>query len=109
VRNEFSVFESNLTQGYIYTINPPSIFSNYIGVYNTKILNRLQAIALRSYKNELKNLKMIGFDDYSDTSIIKLYKIIFKDVIIFSKNCILDEKDNYSIEEDYALIIHNNR
>jgi hypothetical protein len=30
IRNEFSVFESNLTQGYIYSINPPRIFAQYI-------------------------------------------------------------------------------
>eukprot|EP01080_Neovahlkampfia_damariscottae_P010460 gene10460-2982_t len=111
IRNEFSVFESNLPQGYIYTINPPRIFASEIGQKNVPVLNRLQMLAFKHLGiSEFKNLKGIGFDGFADSSGVSLLKIIFKDqdVEIKEKNNLLGDDGKYSSTKPYALIVHNN-
>jgi hypothetical protein len=111
IRNEFSVFESNLPQGYVYTINPPRIFASEIGQKNVAILNRLQMLAFRQLGiKSFKNLRGIGFDGFADPEGVSLYKTIFKgvEVEIKEKNLLLGTDGKYSSKHGYALIVHNN-
>ena len=79
IRNEFTVLENLLPQGYVYTINPPTIFIAQIGQANANILNRLQLLALKMHNEStpLNNLKIIGFGDYADKGIVDLYTAAF--------------------------------
>lgn len=109
IRNEFSVFEGLLTQGYVYTINPPKIFASEINPSNVPILNRLQCLAFACYgESTFKNLKIIGFDTFADKSIIEVYEKVFKKVKVIEKIKLNGTDGKYPLKEDYALIIHNN-
>jgi hypothetical protein len=110
IRNEFSVLESLLPQGYVYTIDPPSIFAKQLGGdANVSILNRLQILALKQiHKNTpLNNLKMIGFNDYNDSAAVRLLQKVFPNKVIESKKELF-KGGKYSVENDYALVEHNN-
>ncbi|MBS0649273.1 MAG: hypothetical protein JSS10_08640 [Verrucomicrobia bacterium] len=109
VRNEFSVFEAVLLQGYVYTIDPPVIFARQIGVKNVNILNRLQILAFKSLRRHspFPSLKIIGFNDYADKEAIVLLKMIFPDKTILPKQELFRDK-HYSVREGYALVLHNN-
>lgn len=111
IRNEFSVLEGTLPQGYVYLIDPPSIFANAIGVENVAILNRLQLIALIELHmhSPLDNLKVIGFNDYKDPGCLALYRREFSDKEVTSKaNLFRGDFGTYSGKEPYALVEHNN-
>ncbi len=110
IRNEFTVLEALLPQGYVYTINPPSIFAAQIGKENVTLLNRLQLLALKKlhHLTPLDNLKVIGFADYADKEAVKLYQAVFPQKVVLSKNEVFNKNGKYSIEQDYALVIHNN-
>lgn len=110
IRNEFAALETLLPQGYVYTIDPPSIFASQIGgVANVGILNRLQMLAFKHLKAEIdfKNLKVIGFNDYRDQGAVKLYQAIFPEKLVVPKTALFKD-GSYSITNDYALVIHNN-
>lgn len=109
LRNEFSVFEQLLTQGYIYTIDPPAIFA--VQIKDVCLLNRLQLLAFKYLKqnSDFSNLKCIGFNDYADPAIIGLYQQVFPNVKVCKKRSLYSDDDKfYSVKEDYAIVLHNN-
>lgn len=113
IRNEFTILEKLLPQGYVYLINPPAIFAGQIGTENVRLLNRLQLLALKKFhKNTpLENLKMIGFSDAGnngDREGVACYKICFPGKEIDSKDDLFKDNGNYSVNKDYALVVHNN-
>lgn len=112
IRNEMSGLEALLPQGYVYTIDPPSIFAATIGTANVDILNRMQILAFQQLKPEsFKNLKKIGFNDYSDKEAVGLYRKVFTNtsgVEICSKASLFQANGKYSEKSPYALVIHNN-
>lgn len=111
VINEFSALEATLPQGYVYTIDPPSIFAAVIGVENVTILNRLQLLALKELnkKTPLANLKVVGFNGYADPLCLHLYKGVFEDKEVVSKTALFSSVNGkYNYEKPYALVEHNN-
>lgn len=110
VLNEFSVLESTLSQGYVYTIDPPSIFVQQLGGDHVQLLNRLQMLAFKAVQQKLvfKNLRVVGFNDYADPGAISLFKKIFPDKTVCSKVNLFADKGYYSGENKLALVLHNN-
>ena len=113
VRNEFSALNSLATQGYVYTIDPPAIFAQQIGIKNVTILNRLQILAMQHLKQEnetlFSNLKIVGFNDYMDKTAIDYLKMVFPDKEIVSKSSLFQGTQGlYSVDKPYALVLHNN-
>lgn len=113
MRNEFSVLEASLPQGYVYTIDPPSIFATQIGLQNVNILNRLQILALKQLNESspLQHLKCIGFNNYADKGAVDLYKKVFPgpDKEVMAKADLFQGTDGkYNYDKPYALVIHNN-
>lgn len=108
VRNEFSILNANLPQGYVYTITPPSIFANAIG--GAAMLNRLQALAFLALEQEnlFSNLKVIGFNDYADKTMIPLLKKIFPNVEVVNQIALFEEDGGYKGPQGLALVLHNN-
>jgi len=106
IRNEFKVLDSNTPQGYIYTINPPSIFAKKLE--GPALLNRLQALSFRALKSEnlFTHLKEIGYADYKDKEIVPLLQKSLPDVKVTSLDALYEE--GYKGSEGYALVIHNN-
>lgn len=109
VRNEFSILEALLPQGYVYTIDPPAIFASQIGRGNVTLLNRLQILAFKALRGQspFTHLKTIGFNDYADKGAIALFKCVFTDKMIVPKQELFRE-EHYSVKEGYALVLHNN-
>ncbi|MGB7127521.1 MAG: hypothetical protein WBD50_00315 [Candidatus Rhabdochlamydia sp.] len=108
--NEFSVLEQMLPQGYVYTINPPSIFTTQIGgVKNVNLLNRLQILSFKHLikSSSFENLKVIGFNNYFDKDALSLFRHVFFDKIVI-KTQALFEQGHYSMRDPYALVLHNN-
>ncbi|VHO05040.1 hypothetical protein [Candidatus Rhabdochlamydia sp. T3358] len=108
--NEFSVLEHMLPQGYVYTINPPAIFTTQIGgVKNVNLLNRLQILSFKQLKktSSFENLKVIGFNNYSDKEAINLFRHVFFDKIVVETQALF-EQGHYSMKDPYALVLHNN-
>jgi hypothetical protein len=70
-RNEFSALEALCPQGYVYTYDPASIFSQEIGA---RILNRLMLNAVKhlSNKSQLELMRIFAFNDYADRGIVGL-------------------------------------
>jgi hypothetical protein len=122
LRNEFGVLEKTCPQGYVYTIDPPSIFANAIGEEGVKWLNRLQTLAFKKLSMDkiFKNLKVIGFNDYKDKGMIQLLKqsldsentsISVSKITVMSKSSLFPGEGNYSppdICKSCALVVHNN-
>lgn len=111
IRNEFSVLEATLPQGYVYTIDPPSIFAAELGRENVPLLNRLQLLALKhlSKHTPFNNLKVIGVNNYADKTLPDLYAQVFKEVSVLPKTELFKgENGLYSPLGDYALVLHNN-
>jgi hypothetical protein len=72
LRNEISALEVLCPQGYVYTIDPPSIFAQEIG---QTLLNRIQVAALKwlaQGEDGFKNMEMVAFNDYADPYALKL-------------------------------------
>jgi len=109
IQNEFKILNPNTPQGYIYTINPPSIFAKELG--GAAILNRLQALA---YKNLAHNglfshMKVMAYNNYADPSMIDLFQKILPQVQVISLSKLYDSNGPLKREdENIALVIHNN-
>lgn len=110
IRNELSVLEETLTQGYVYTISPPAIFAKQFGKQNVPLLNRLQVLAFKQLQTQssFENLQILGFDDYADKGVIPLYQALFPTKEIVSKNQLFQDNGLYSGTDGYALVEHNN-
>jgi hypothetical protein len=113
IRNEFTVFENYLPQGYVYTINPPRIFVGSIGYENVSILNRIQILAFKFLNVSIfKHLKCLAFDSFADKGAVFLYYHIFQNtkVEILEKKKLTSNEGRYKYinDENFALIIHNN-
>jgi hypothetical protein len=99
-----------LPQGYIYTMNPPAIFTTQIGgVKNVNLLNRLQILSFKYLRKDssFENLKVIGFNNYSDKEAISLFRHVFFDKIVVGTQTLF-EQGHYSMTDPYALVLHNN-
>ncbi len=112
LRNEFSALEGLLPQGYVYTIDPPSIFVQAIG--NANLSNRLQILAFKylTQNTHLENLKVVAFNDYADKGALKLWTEAMKGktVKVVSKAALFQGPNGTYQPEDpnYALVLHNN-
>lgn len=108
LRNEFSAFEALFPQGYIYTIDPPKIFSRAIG--GPDIPNRLQILAFKYLlqNNSFSHLKGIAHSD--DNCVDLLKTAAHQNIEIISKDEIFSGEDYTYFPSDasYALIRHNN-
>lgn len=121
IANEFSLFEKALPQGYIYTIDPPSIFVEKFGG-DTAILNYLQILAIKHFaaENELKYLKAIAYNDFQKDGSLQLLQATTiraeGNVVRVSMNTLyknpMDKQERLYQGlpgcEGTALIIHNN-
>lgn len=110
IRNEFSALEAVLPQGYVYTIDPPSIFVAQLGgAKNAAFLNRLQALALKhvNANTPLQNLKLIGFNNFADPKGLEMLKHVFPGKVV-PKAELFQNALNYSVNESWALVLHNN-
>lgn len=110
IRAEFKALNPQAPQGYVYTISPPVIFAKYLG--NAKILNRLQALAFKSLRNEhlFSNMRVMGYGDYADKSMLALIKkSVPQGVQVVSQDNLFDRKDGvYKGPKGLALVLHNN-
>ena len=100
--NELILLEQGATQGYVYTIDPPSIFANFIG--DATVLNRLQILAFKMLNCafKLENIKAIGFNDYLDKEAILYFRKALPEIKITNKNSAL------TMTKNHALVLHNN-
>lgn len=108
VRNEFKVLDVNAPQGYVYTISPPSIFARTIG--GAAILNRLQALAFQSLvqENLFSNLRVLGFGDYADKTMVPLFQKVLPNVACISQTALFGKDGRYRGPQGLALVLHNN-
>lgn len=109
LRNELGGLERMCPQGYVYTIDPPSIFVRALG--GAGILNRFQALAFKmvSQTGRLKNLKCVGFNHYADPDALRLFQASVKGVRVVSKSELFQGPGaSYSGPKGYALVVHNN-
>lgn len=108
LRNEFKILNAHLSQGFVYTLSPPSIFTKAIG--NATLLNRLQALAFQSLisENLFLNLQVLGFGDYADKGMIPLLRKALSHVKVVSTNELYDKKGVYNGPAEMALVLHNN-
>lgn len=114
IRNEFSVLEATLTKGYVYTMDPPSIFAAQIGRENVTVLNRLQILAMKHVQanTPFQNLKGIAFNDYADPKAVGLLRNVFPAIPkdnVNSKTAFFPN-GSYKAPGDkgWALVLHNN-
>lgn len=127
LKNEFAVLELAASQGYIYTIAPPSIFAKHV---NPKLMNRLQILAFKQLAatdraKYFSHLKAIGYSDFADSGAVGLLSTALqKSVPVVSKSKLYTQKysehdkrnfdDKYAPEQlgpefgKYALVLHNN-
>lgn len=110
-RNEFSVLDKALTQGYIYSIDS-SALSNQLGLENHDLLDRLQILAFKhlTVGSEFANLKAIAFSDTSDKAAIALMKSIFPEKIVMPKEQYFQNfhYENPQPLSKWALVIKSN-
>lgn len=108
VRNEFKVLNVKASQGYVYTINPPSIFARMMG--GAAILNRLQALVFQSLASEnlFSNLRILGFSDYADKPMVALFQRVLPDVAVLSLADLFEKDGGYRGPQGLALVLHNN-
>lgn len=72
LRNEISALEAVCPQGYVLTIDPPSIFAQAIGA---TLLNRIQFTALKWLAeggSKFSNMRVFAFNDYADHDATRL-------------------------------------
>lgn len=127
VRNEMRVLESTLPQGYVYTMDPPSIFLKAIGSSaNGIVFNRLNALALMCVNKEtpFNNMKVFAFADFADKGMIPQLekalpgkKVVPKDLIFkgqkndytyLGNDTLPETEDVRKLAEGAALVLHNN-
>lgn len=113
IANEFSVLEQQCTQGYIYTVNPPSIFAEIFGGDPT-FMNRMQILGMKccSMAHPFENLRAIGFDTFKDPDSLTLLKAALPKINVLDKNTLSDPKSHQYVApeglENCALVVHNN-
>lgn len=117
-KNELRVLEAELPQGYVYSMDPPSIFLNAIGSPQDsgRVFNRLQALAFMCVNKEtpLKNMKVCAFSTYADVEMVKQLQRALPGKTVVSKDTLFKGKpeDNTYLGETLAkgaaLVLHNN-
>lgn len=110
LHNEFSVLDKAAPQGYVYTINPPSIFAKELN--GASLLNRLQILAFK-YLNLVNpalfnHLQIVGFSEYADPAALVLLHQALPNMTILKRSVLYADQGRYSGPEGYALVIHNN-
>jgi hypothetical protein len=119
LRNELRVLNSAMPQGYVYTIDPPSIFAKTLGgaALGAGVLNRFQALAFQYlYKTEpqlFQNMKMFAFNDYvpNDNMLDHYQRNVFmqSQIKVVSKKTLFSTQNlHYNGPEGLALVIHPN-
>lgn len=133
LQQELGALDQAAPQGFIYTIDPPSIFASLFAPHQkqaVQMFNRLQALAIRSLieKMPFEHLKMIAFNDFSDSTIVPYFKeaLKFSEIKIGAKKELYEyqiktNKKNQSYEiqtyrpqridpsfANCALVLHNN-
>lgn len=112
-RNEFTLLQQ-VSQGYVYTMNPPKIFAETIeGEKGAAILNRLQALAFQALapENLFSNLRVLGFCDYADKKMIPLLERVFPNTQVVPQNDLFQDgqyKGSQDLLRGLALVSHNN-
>lgn len=115
IRNEISALEAVCPQGYVLTIDPPSIFAQQIGAI---LLNRIQFTALKWLAGGgsiFANMKVFAFNDYADRSAIKCLKAALGNqghVQVVPKEQLFPDRDGLYRAlpgtEGSLLVVHNN-
>lgn len=109
--NEFSVLDKAAPQGYVYTIDPPSIFAQQLN--GASLLNRLQILAFKYLRladpTLFNQLKCVGFNGYADPEALELLRQALPNIHVTSKaDLYAGAQGKYSGPEGYALVLHNN-
>jgi hypothetical protein len=115
LRNEISALETLCPQGYVYTLDPPSIFARGIGA---TLLNRIQFAALKWLAeggSKFLNLRAFAFNDYADHDTIRLLQYCLQKqshVRVLPKALLFPTPGGlYKAlpgTEDALLVVHNN-
>lgn len=115
LRNEISALEALCPQGYVLTIDPPSIFAQKIGA---TLLNRIQFTALRwlaEGESTFKNMKAFAFNDYADRRAMRCLKAALakqSHIQVVPKGQLFPTPKGWytalSGTEGALLVIHNN-
>ncbi len=124
LRNEFSGLEATLPQGYVYTIDPPSIFAK---AFDAQAMNRLQILGMKHLFTNTPpvNVKVIAFNDNTDKGYLPLLRAAVPETVTVCPKYAQDggvykpqeiQTDGgkaktvpvYNIQQPYALVIHNN-
>lgn len=100
VRNELSLLEDSLTQGYIYTID----------TFHSKLLDSLKFFAFQNIQKGLPidHLKLIVLSEEHDPTLLHLYQSAFPNTVVLSKKT-LYESGSSVLKNPYALVIHAER
>ncbi len=104
--NLLNTLEQATPQGYIYRIDPPSLFASALDS-GASILNALEALSLTYVAKslELKNLKLIIFNDYADQAIIPLLTTAFSNTAIkVGSPLTIYDGDKYACQEPWACV-----
>jgi hypothetical protein len=109
IQNEFKILNLNTPQGYIYTINPPSIFAKELG--GAAILNRLQALAFKNLATNglFSNMKVMSYNNYADPGMIDIFQKVLPHIAVINQNKLYDPNGPLiQSNQKIALVIHNN-
>ena len=109
LKNEFGGLERICPQGYVYTIDPPSIFAKALG--GAEILNRFQALAFKwlNHNRSLSHLKCVGFNNYADPGCLEFFQDALGKIPVVPKRSLFQGPGgSYSGPQKHALVIHNN-
>lgn len=109
IQNEFKILNSNIPQGYIYTINPPTFFAKELG--GSAILNRLQILAYKKLARDglFSNMKVLAYNNYADPKMVRLFQKVLPHVNVISQYKLYDpDGPLHKKDQKIALILHNN-
>ena len=109
IQNEFKILNSNIPQGYIYTINPPSFFAKELG--GSAILNRLQMLAYKKLARDglFSNMKVLAYNNYADPKMVRLFQKVLPHVNVISQYKLYDpDGPLHKRDQKIALVLHNN-
>lgn len=123
IRNEFYLLERLCTKGYVYSFNPPAIFSQFFGSQGTELLSRIHAAALKLFAHisKMERCKCIAWDDYNSQTIFALVQQALKNrphIAVKRKSDIFPKSNEVKLGQglyvppkeakDAILVIHNN-
>lgn len=117
-KNEFSVLEALLPQGYIYTEEEPIYnegpdqdpYWRWGGNFfdSSSLINLIKFYALKCLCHNFKNLKAFAFNQYSKSFMDELQNVL-PGIKVIKKKELFERKSGFYLgNEPYALVLHNN-